>query len=65
MTVNFGQGKQQQQQQQQQAAGRYNFIDFENSCEWGAPNSIRKPPDFYSELIRELQDYSEKAMKDA
>lgn len=37
---------------------RYNFIDFDNSCEWGAPNSIKKQPDFYSVLIHELQNHA-------
>jgi hypothetical protein len=30
-------------------------IDFQNSCEWGAPVHVRKSADFYPTLIRELQ----------
>lgn len=36
-------------------AGRYNYINFENTCEWGAPNIIKRPADFYPMLIEELQ----------
>jgi hypothetical protein len=39
----------------QQRAAASATIDFQNSCEWGAPVRVRKSADFYPTLIRELQ----------